>query len=390
MPSPKFGRTLLFGIIGVVGPLVVLEVVLRTTHLFGARLSWSRPDPVLAYRYTPHRSYWYQKENDHPVTGVINGFGWRDRERTLEKPAGTVRVAVLGDSAVDGFHVELDSTFVALTERQLGREGHDVEVLNFGRSSMTQTEQLIILETEVLRFSPDVVALFFMPANDIEDVRRQTTTNTLRAFFVPSESGELTLDTSFTSKRGFKVRSAVNPLKEYSALVSLLIERYNHLRLARRMEQRAQRTSASSVGGTLSLCTANPRPAFFESFELNKLLLARIAEVCRTAGVRFLLVCNDWAHTPGQIDRYRAIDPTFDPGVIEASLRAHADSLDIDFLGLQEVFRTTYELDGVFRHWDHWNYDGHRLVAENFCAKLESIFADAGGASAGAGFPAAR
>ncbi len=96
-----------------------VEVLLRATHLFNARVSFSEPDPEIGFRFTPGAGYWFFGENDHPVEGRINALGWRDYERTREKPVRCYRVAVIGDSYVEAFQVELDSTFVAITERRL-------------------------------------------------------------------------------------------------------------------------------------------------------------------------------------------------------------------------------------------------------------------------------
>ena len=45
----------------------LLEIFLRTTHFQGAHLSWSEPDPILGWRYTPGKTYWTNEENDHPI-----------------------------------------------------------------------------------------------------------------------------------------------------------------------------------------------------------------------------------------------------------------------------------------------------------------------------------
>ena len=92
--------------------LVILEITFRTTHLFGARISWTKPDALIANRYVPGAKYWHNIENDHPITGTINSHGWRDRERSLIKPSNTFRMACLGDSYLDAFQVELDSSFL--------------------------------------------------------------------------------------------------------------------------------------------------------------------------------------------------------------------------------------------------------------------------------------
>ena len=85
--------------------ILTLELVLRATHLFGARISYSEPDPILGWRHTPKSKYWFYEENDHPITGRINSYGWRDKEWSLKKPENVYRIAVLGDSMVEAFQV---------------------------------------------------------------------------------------------------------------------------------------------------------------------------------------------------------------------------------------------------------------------------------------------
>ena len=83
----------------------MLEVLFRSTHLFGASISFSGPDPIFYFRFTPGSQYWRYKENDHPITGKINKYGYRDKNWTLEKPKNIFRIAVLGDSYVEAFEV---------------------------------------------------------------------------------------------------------------------------------------------------------------------------------------------------------------------------------------------------------------------------------------------
>lgn len=106
----------------------------------------------------------FNKENDHPITGKINSYGWRDKELSLKKPQNTYRIAVLGDSLVEAFQVESDRTFLALTEQQLNEEHKlKVELMNFGHGGYTQSEELLVLENQVEQFSPDMVIVFFSP-----------------------------------------------------------------------------------------------------------------------------------------------------------------------------------------------------------------------------------
>ena len=114
-------KSTVLSVVVLITGMTIVETVLRTTHLFGARIAWSEPDEYIAWRFTPKREYWFFKENDHAITGRINSHGWRDRERRVEKRPPSYRVAVIGDSYVEAFQVEEDSTFLSIAERELAK-----------------------------------------------------------------------------------------------------------------------------------------------------------------------------------------------------------------------------------------------------------------------------
>jgi hypothetical protein len=362
--------------------LLIFEFVLRNTHLFNAKISWAEPDPIVGWRYTPGYTYWYNKENDHPITGKINSFGWRDKEWSFKKPSNTYRIAVLGDSFVAAFQVELEKTFLAIAEQQLNEKCDiKIELMNFGQSGYTQTEEFLVLKNEVLQFSPDMVLLFFFPGNDIQDVRRETSVSSLRPYYRISPGGELILDTSFVNTRVFKIKSLINPLKQHSALISLLAERYNLYMRQRRINADVKKiahneneTNIKRLPGYLSLCTTNPDPTYLKSYQLNKRLIRAMVDLCKAEGIRFMLVSiNTPAYIPEIEKEYKSIDPTFNIYFFEDDLKEYARFLDIEYLGLQSIFRKHYETLRKKLHWGHWNYDGHRVVAAALREKLLSI-----------------
>ena len=133
--------------------------------------------------------------------------------------------------------------------------------------------------------------------------------------------------------------------------------------------------SKQGIGGTLSLCTARPDPVYARNYALNKRLIAEMAGYCNRQGMAFMLVCANWIYETEDVAQYRKVDPTFDPGFFERDLESHADTLGIEYLGLQEPFERDYRLRQRPLHWQHWNYQGHRLVAELLARKIESLLA---------------
>lgn len=378
-----------------------LEIVLRTTHLFGAALSWIEPDPFVGYRSVADSHYWYNKENNHPITGRINSYRWRDKEWSQGKPSNTFRIAVLGDSMVEAFQVESDRTFLSLTEYQLNRTPNQdikVELMNFGRSGFTQSEELLVLQKEIVQFSPDMVLAFFLPSNDIEDVSKETAEELRRPFYHISENGQLILDTSFIDLPQYKIFSFLSPFKQHSALLSLIKERYDFFR-GRVMGYKYKMMSKSKkeeilqdkkiAPPFLSLCTKNPNVKFLKNYQLNKILIKAMAEFSKQKGIKFMLVTWDIpSYIPEFERKFVAIDSTFNANYFEDDLGEYTRLLNIEYLGLQRIFRRAYENTGSPLHWEtpHWavssmlgafsphlNYEGHKVVADALVNKLKPI-----------------
>ena len=270
-------RNLLLSVCALLIALGATELALRATHAFGARRSWTEPDPEIGWRFEPGREYWFFKENDHAITGRINGLGWRDRERERTKRAD-IRVAVIGDSYVEAFQVELDSTFVSIAERvanaRVAREKLRYEFMSFGRSGMGSVEESIVLRRDVLVCAPDVVVLVFTPGNDVAEIN-PATTSVLRPFYRVNERDSLVLDSSFRNTKGYRVRALTNPLKQHSALVSLVAERYNASRAARLTTPAANgHEPLSRLQPEQTLMTEHPDSTYLANYALVKRVMA--------------------------------------------------------------------------------------------------------------------
>ena len=373
--KPGLGCSLGVATVAVLVTVLLLEVFLRATHLGGARLSWSQPDSLIGWRFTPNKAYYHFGENETPRVGRINSLGWRDKERTLKEPPDVYRVAILGDSFVEAFQVEQEATFLALAEEQLSQEtGRPVELLNFGRSGMTQSEQYLLLRDEVLQYQPDAVALFFLPDNDIADISRETAGDLVRPFFTLSPSGDLVLDTSFNQSATYRWKQLLNPLKQNSALVSWLAEQANSWRQQRRRPAAdVVPSQPMQLGGPWSVATAQPDPQFGENYQLNKRLIEAMAGIAQQHGIQFILVSIGQLYRPEEIAAAQAIDPSYDPAYFDSDLADLAAKDGFMHAGLYEVFRQHYEQNGQPLRWSHWNYAGHEVVAETMADVLRPL-----------------
>ncbi len=94
-----------------------------------------------------------------------NRLGLRDREYTVEKPPGTVRVAFFGDSFTYGYGVPLAQVFTERLEARLGETfgAGRVEVWNFGSPGMNSFEELLYYASYGRQFEPDLVVQVWVP-----------------------------------------------------------------------------------------------------------------------------------------------------------------------------------------------------------------------------------
>ncbi|MCC6406819.1 MAG: SGNH/GDSL hydrolase family protein [Planctomycetes bacterium] len=90
-----------------------------------------------------------------------NSAGFHDVEWTREKPPGTWRLVVLGDSFTMGQWVERDELFVKRLERELSAGGKSVETLNVALGGADTRDELGLLRDVGLAHEPDAVLLVF-------------------------------------------------------------------------------------------------------------------------------------------------------------------------------------------------------------------------------------
>ena len=96
----------------------------------------------------------------------INSLGFRDRqEYSLEKPANTFRIIVLGDSVTFGHGTLDDTTYPYLLEQELKKWRPDVawEIWNLGVPGYNTGQELAYLEQIGPQADPDLVIVGFYP-----------------------------------------------------------------------------------------------------------------------------------------------------------------------------------------------------------------------------------
>jgi GDSL-like Lipase/Acylhydrolase family len=148
------------------------------------------PDDVLhnvtidgVVRYVPGTRAVMRHADKSTSLITINSHGWNSTKPsyTLEKPAGKLRIAVVGDSYVHGGFIDVDKGFPEVLEKELALRGTKADVLRFGIDGAPLSQYLHVVRSEVVRYKPDVVVIPIIH-NDFDESYRFMHTRTGSSF----------------------------------------------------------------------------------------------------------------------------------------------------------------------------------------------------------------
>ena len=188
-------------------PLLALEALFRVDGPFlpgnydtGIRLV---RHPVYGHYHPPDHQLWIQR--DEFTTHIqTNAAGQRGRSIPVEKPPGTFRILVLGDSFVEAEQVHEHERFIrqleAILNAQVGGPGGPTryEVVDGGCGGWGTAQELLYLREQGLAYQPDLVLLAFFVGNDVGDNSIELALDGKREFaikpyYVPRPDGTLEL-----------------------------------------------------------------------------------------------------------------------------------------------------------------------------------------------------
>jgi hypothetical protein len=308
----NFAKKLLLVLISTLIGLAVCEIALR---FLGYKYTGSTftADPLLGWSLRPGASAW---EVDEGVAWTkINSHGYRDRERTVDKPQGVYRIAVLGDSITEASQVDIDKTFTWLAEEELNRRQccgeRKIEVLNFGIPGYGTGQELILLRERVWKFNPDLIVLQFFAGNDMYNNLRALNISSpdLTPYFLLKD-GKLELDESFRRGRAFnpayiKLKGISADLMNRSVLLQLI---YKMSRLYAQRETLARLNDENQTKVSADPNAPPPEyqrflsflppkiPSMVEAWAVTEALISEIDKEVRSHNVPLLIMIMPTGH----------------------------------------------------------------------------------------------
>ncbi len=340
-------------------------------------------DPHTGYTHIPNRTLVHESEGYSVVH--INSLGFRDHETTLEKPPGTFRIAILGDSYVEARQVALENAVSEQLESLLNRSDTNTryEVLNFGMNGYSTAQERQRLEHFVMPFDPDLVILSICTTNDVRD-NHPKLTNIARPFFLPDDQGQFTLDTRFRELSGGR-RDLRAPDSRFWRIATWTT---SNVRLAgiaieavRTFTQRKRHTApipelADIYTGSerdLNIYNPNPPEVWQHAWLITQFILDDMNTRCRLRDIPFVAVIQGSSQQvdPAARETFTRLRPELDVDHPEKRLIAFFTAKDITHLPLSQPFLEHYKKTGQHLHGfgnrpgiGHWNEKGHERAAQ--------------------------
>jgi hypothetical protein len=368
---------------GLLAGLLVAECVLRVMTFSEPQIYV--PDQFVGTRLQTGFEGMWTKEGQAQFR--INSAGFRDIERKHAKPAGTFRIAVLGDSYVEALQVPLENAFWSVLESELAdcdfSGQKNVEVLGFGVSGFGTGQQLLMLRHYVWDYEPDMVILLMCPHNDLADNSRQLTNSVVRPFFSLKDD-RLELDNTFRQHPSYiYANKASTRFKVACINRSRVLQLYSRVRNGTGRTRTDDDSDSSSRNNIENICYVQPETATWrDAWELTERLVVEIHKEVQQRAVPFVLVAGS---NGIQVDPRESVREEFrkqlgvtDLFYFEQRIEALANRKGITAISLGKPMAQAAQRDNLFLHGfsntakgrGHWNADGHRLAAKLIAEKL--------------------
>lgn len=294
------------------------------------------------------------RTRDYKAQFSINNHGWNSPHNYVEeRTTGKARIAVIGDSFVEAFQVDVERSFPYVLEKELIEQEYNVEVYGFGFSGVPLSQYLQMMRYVCKVFASDILIVnivhndFLASLNGVEGNPHLLT-------YAQDDDGTTFFEVQPTPYHP----DARRRLLAKSAVVRFLYFDLNFMQFTFSLFRKPEDSMAVE---------ANIRLDEIKDWEqldaLTHHIFAEYQHLAQAHGARLLLVMD----TPRQFI-YAGQDPKQATIYkLDEFARQNADGLDIPFIDMTDTFVADYAAHHhrfEFEHNGHWNAYAHQLVGE--------------------------
>ncbi|MEE3259893.1 MAG: SGNH/GDSL hydrolase family protein [Candidatus Latescibacterota bacterium] len=368
----------ILAVVSLVAGVLLCELALHFLHpqVFRRPEVW-RYDPDLGWSHIPGSSGRLVSP-EFDVEMRINTAGLRDREFATVKGVGIRRLALFGDSFVEGWGVAVEAVVSRQLETCLRGRGKQVEVANFGVAGYGTDQALLFFEQRGLHFGPGEVLLFFY-GNDLWNNAARKGIGAERGFkpyFRLRQDGQLRLQGVPVPQSGFWNRD------EMAVPIPLQLERYfsRHWHVFKLVQKAFQPEVERGQQQAFyeGLYGVDESRRFAPAWALTGRLLAAFKKSVERHGARLTVV-----YVPSIVqvedDNWQAkrelhgLVGDFDLRKPNKQLARFADRYDLRVVDLYDEFADRARTETLYLRDSHWNRAGHALAAQRLCATLAGV-----------------
>ena len=313
----------------------------------------------------------------------INSMGFHDTEFSVNPQPGEIRIAVLGDSFVEGLQVPIELNFCNILERRLQEKFQcPVNVINAGTSSYSPLLEYLVYTKRIVFLHPQIVLQVFF-ANDVFDDVRYSTSAKFdaqgRPLSVASGIPWIVVDDNRDVERSMAFREAQNRIMYERSLLTYLSylaawtkQKIGFWRLRRRFPD-------PPLSGQFFILREEPHlvDAQKRAWDVTRSYIRLLKQECDANNAKFLLSS---APIASQVFGESSSDLFFFRGkpslADQENLSEIAAQLNVPYIDLLPALKDSgkksyFALDG------HWTPHGHEVVADRLypylCSEVLSL-----------------
>jgi hypothetical protein len=324
-----------------------------------ARLIWpekkadscTMPDPVLGHRFKPNCASRTKLAEGPWVDNVYNECGYRGESSCGSRPAGTLRIAVIGSSFAEGYMVPYKQMFATQTAERLGRAcGRTVQMENLAVPEFSLMYMYRRMD-EVILLRPDVVVFSITPY----DLHWDIGTEELASRKLPAVRTPPPMSTHVSLYQRFR-ESLSNSRLLTVAQHFLYSDEANYLRLY--------------FAGVPAAYFRRPvAPEWQEHYRVADLLIGEMADAYHQAGIPVILMPGV-IHNQAALVHAKEIPDTLDPYAFYRQMEDIASRHGMLYIDTLQPFRALGSQDFFYPVDSHPTGKGQAIFADLLARKL--------------------